>query len=283
MRITPAVPARLGFVCVVFGATLLVSGPAIGAARRSDEIVPPTLSSPAQPGGDVQLSDGRLRETVAQLDAGKKPPSGVSVRKGRVDVEILMQLPSGQARALVEAAGGQVLGSVPGELVQALEGQPAKRIAIDGEVVAFDGSQTSFAKLARRGRERVPVFLYVFDLLWLDGRDVRPLPLRDRKRLLREALSWKDPIRFTTHRNRDGEKFFTEACRKGWEGLIAKRDDSPYASRARAYMSGSAVAFDRGHIGVIQVLGSKGGRVPSGRAWMLAADDRPAAAGTKPA
>jgi len=120
------------------------------------------------------------------------------------------------------------------EIAKALEGQPAKRFAIDGEVVAFDGSQTSFAKLARRGRDRVPVYLYVFDLLWLDGRDVRPLPLRDRKRLLRDALRWEDPIRFTTHRNRDGEKLFREACRKGWEGLIAKRAESPYASRARS-------------------------------------------------
>ena len=36
----------------------------------------PTLSTPAQPGGNIQLSDGRLRETVAQLDAGKKAPWG---------------------------------------------------------------------------------------------------------------------------------------------------------------------------------------------------------------
>jgi DNA ligase D-like protein (predicted ligase) len=120
------------------------------------------------------------------------------------------------------------------EIAEALAQQPAPRFAVDGEVVAFDGAQTSFERLARRGRERVAVYLYVFDLLWLDGRDVRPLPLRERKRLLRDALRWKDPIRFTPHRNRDGEAFFREACPKGWEGLIAKRADSPYASRARS-------------------------------------------------
>ena len=120
------------------------------------------------------------------------------------------------------------------EIAEALEQQPAPRFAVDGEVVAFDGAQTSFERLARRGRERVAVYLYVFDLLWLDGRDVRPLPLRERKRLLRNALRWRDPIRFTPHRNRDGEAFFREACPKGWEGLIAKRADSPYASRARS-------------------------------------------------
>jgi bifunctional non-homologous end joining protein LigD len=114
------------------------------------------------------------------------------------------------------------------EVAEAIAGQPRTRFAVDGEVVAFDGPQTSFAKLTRRGREYVPVFFYVFDLLWLDGEDVRRLPLRTRKRLLRDALDWQDPLRFTQHRNEDGEAFYAEACAKGWEGLIAKRVDSPY-------------------------------------------------------
>src|SRR4051812_37450633 len=104
------------------------------------------------------------------------------------------------------------------EVAEALGAQAAQRLAVDGEVVAFDGDQTSFAKLTRRGREYVPVFFYVFDLLWLDGCDVRALSLRTRKRLLRDALSWEDPLRFTQHRNADGEAFYAEACRKGWEG-----------------------------------------------------------------
>ena len=68
--------------------------------------------------------------------------------------------------------------------------QPSIRFAVDGEVVAFDGAQTSFARLAERGRRPVPVFLYVFDLLWLDGYDVRDLALRTRKRLLQPALTF---------------------------------------------------------------------------------------------
>jgi DNA ligase D-like protein (predicted ligase) len=114
------------------------------------------------------------------------------------------------------------------EVADALAAQAGERFAVDGEVVAFDGEQTSFARLARRGREPVPVFFYVFDLLWLDGEDLRRLALRARKRLLREALSWEDPLRFTVHRNEHGEAFYAEACRQGWEGLIAKRADSPY-------------------------------------------------------
>ncbi len=123
------------------------------------------------------------------------------------------------------------------ELVEAFSKERCDRFVVDGEVVAFDGAETSFARLAQRGQHYVPVFMYVFDILWLEGHDVRKLPLRMRKRLLRDALEFHGPVRWTAHRNRDGEKFFVEACRKGWEGLIAKRADSPYvATRSRDWL-----------------------------------------------
>ena len=123
------------------------------------------------------------------------------------------------------------------ELVDALSRERCDQFAVDGEVVAFDGSQTSFARLAQRGQHYVPVFLYVFDVVWLEGHDVRRLPLRTRKRLLRTALEFHGPVRWTPHRNRDGEALFKEACRKGWEGLIAKRADSPYVTtRSRDWL-----------------------------------------------
>jgi bifunctional non-homologous end joining protein LigD len=124
------------------------------------------------------------------------------------------------------------------EIASALEAQPQQRFAVDGEVVAFDGAQTSFAKLAQRGRTHVPVFFYIFDVVWLDGQDVRELPLRTRKRILRSELRFEaKALRFSNHRNRDGEAFFREACRKGWEGLVAKRADSRYtAKRSRDWL-----------------------------------------------
>ena len=116
------------------------------------------------------------------------------------------------------------------EVVEALEAQECRRFAIDGEVVAFDHGQTSFSRLARRGRERVAVFLYAFDITWLDGEDVRDRPLTERKRLLRDALSFGGALRLSAHRRENGEEYFAEACRKGWEGVIAKRADSRYTS-----------------------------------------------------
>jgi bifunctional non-homologous end joining protein LigD len=123
------------------------------------------------------------------------------------------------------------------EIAAALEADPAANLVIDGEVVAFDGPQTSFSRLQQRGERPTPVFFYVFDILRDAGEDVTQAPLRERKARLRKALAFDDPIRFTTHRNGDGEAFYEEACRKGWEGLIAKRADAPYThGRSRDWL-----------------------------------------------
>lgn len=134
---------------------------------------------------------------------------------------------------------GRLLIAYP-ELVEALAAEAAEELVVDGEIVAFEGVQTSFARLQGRmqiqdpeqaRRTGIPVFLYLFDLLYFDGHDLRELPLRKRKSLLRRALVFADPIRYTSHRNERGEEYYREACAKGWEGLIAKRADSPYAGR----------------------------------------------------
>ena len=117
------------------------------------------------------------------------------------------------------------------EIAAALDAEPCERFVVDGEIVAFEGARTSFARLAQRGQHPVAVFYYVFDILWLDGYDVRALPLRSRKRLLRSALTFKDGVRLTPHRNEHGTALFEEACGKGWEGLMAKRADSPYTEK----------------------------------------------------
>lgn len=123
------------------------------------------------------------------------------------------------------------------ELVEALAAQRADDFIVDGEVVSFEGSKTSFARLQQRIhvrqpsqdlRVQVPVYFYLFDLLYVDGEDVRTSPLLERKQLLRTLLSFHDPLRFTVHRDTDGEAYFNEACRDGWEGLVAKRADAPY-------------------------------------------------------
>jgi DNA ligase D-like protein (predicted ligase) len=145
-------------------------------------------------------------------------------------VRCLAHREGGGAVQLLSRTHRSMNGDYP-ELVRALEAEPCQDFVVDGEVVAFNRRGiTSFQRLQRRGRERVPVFLYLFDLLRLDGRDMRELPLRKRKAELRRALRFEGPVRYTPHRNERGEEMFEEACRKGLEGVIAKRADSPYRS-----------------------------------------------------
>ena len=132
------------------------------------------------------------------------------------------------------------------ELTGALAAQQAGGFIIDGEIVAFDGSQTRFARLQQRLGVRqpgpdllaqVPVWFYIFDVLWADGRDVRPLPLRERKQILRDLLTFTGTLCFTEHKDTDGEAYFRHACASGWEGVIAKRADAPYhAGRSRDWL-----------------------------------------------
>jgi bifunctional non-homologous end joining protein LigD len=124
------------------------------------------------------------------------------------------------------------------ELVEALEREPSGDFIGDGEIVAFENGVTSFSRLQRRMRERVPIYLYLFDLPRHEGEDLRGLPLRQRKARLRRALDFNGPVRYTPHRNGEhGEEVYREACRKGLEGVIAKRADSPYLSgRSRDWL-----------------------------------------------
>jgi bifunctional non-homologous end joining protein LigD len=148
-------------------------------------------------------------------------------------VRCLAHREGGRRPRLLSRTDRDMTGQFP-ELADALAAEPSGDFVVDGEIVAFRDGITSFQRLQRRGLERVAVFLYVFDLLRHEGRDVRDLPLRERKALLRTAFRFEGPVRLSQHRNEHGEKLFREACRRGLEGLIAKRADSPYRSGARS-------------------------------------------------
>jgi bifunctional non-homologous end joining protein LigD len=133
------------------------------------------------------------------------------------------------------------------EIAEALAAQHlGDDFVVDGEIVAFDKDETKFGLLQHRlGVIRpaadllaeVPAYYYLFDVLWAGGRDVRPVPLLERKKILRGLLSFDDPLRFTEHRDTEGEAYYREACARGWEGLIAKRADTPYrAGRTKDWL-----------------------------------------------
>jgi bifunctional non-homologous end joining protein LigD len=127
-----------------------------------------------------------------------------------------------------------------GELVEAVRAASA---IIDGEVVALDerglpsfgllqrrmhlGDPGSIAALARAQ----PVTFYVFDLLYLDGWDLRKVAIEERKRLLTTVLSPQGQIRLSDHFRDQGRELFELARQSGLEGIVAKRLGSPYESR----------------------------------------------------
>jgi DNA ligase D-like protein (predicted ligase) len=130
------------------------------------------------------------------------------------------------------------------EIVDALSGQDPSTFIVDGEAVAFRGRESSFSLLQTRGRAPaagarggVRLFFYVFDVLHVEGWDVTQVGLIHRKTLLKTMLDYRGALRFTTHRTGAGERYAREACEKGWEGIIAKRADSPYEQgRSRAWL-----------------------------------------------
>jgi DNA ligase D-like protein (predicted ligase) len=142
-------------------------------------------------------------------------------------------------------SGRDVTHSFP-EVVDILEEQDTPDFVVDGEVVAFDGVQTSFAALqprihlssAEKARATgIRVYYYLFDVLGIDAHDTRPLALLERKSLLKDLFDYTDPLRFTTHRTHADESTFADACASGWEGLIAKRADARYPSgRSRDWL-----------------------------------------------
>jgi len=124
------------------------------------------------------------------------------------------------------------------EIQDAVKNQNGSFI-IDGEIVAFKKNVKSFERLQERMKikdrneakySNVKVYFYIFDLMFTEGYDLRKLTLTDRKRILKQKIKFNDPLRFTIHRNKNGEKYLKEACRKKWEGLIAKDMNGTYVS-----------------------------------------------------
>jgi bifunctional non-homologous end joining protein LigD len=132
------------------------------------------------------------------------------------------------------------------EIAEVVAALPFPRFIIDGEVVVIDDrGLPSFALLQKRGRlsrradviraaVELPASLYVFDLPYFDGLDLRALPLVERKAALRELLPTVGALRYSEHIETQGEAMFQEAERMGLEGVVGKRAASPYITKRSA-------------------------------------------------
>jgi bifunctional non-homologous end joining protein LigD len=125
-----------------------------------------------------------------------------------------------------------------GQVTEALGAIRAKDAILDGEVCVLDErGRADFQRLQSLVEDGKPARLsyLVFDLLWLDGEDLRKLPLLQRKAKLEKLVPARDAVvqyvdHLVTRADGDGVKFFVNACESGLEGTIAKRAEAPYES-----------------------------------------------------
>ncbi|MDO8434758.1 MAG: DNA ligase D [Candidatus Binatus sp.] len=154
----------------------------------------------------------------------------------------------GSAVQLYARSGAEVTARYP-EVALAFNALPYDRFVMDGEIVALDESgRPSFQLLQRRMHVQdtrqiarlsfaLPACDFVFDLLAFDRFDLRPLPLEDRKKLLRELVRGEGPVRFCDYVLTRGVDFYQAVAEQSLEGIIAKRRDSPYrATRSEAWL-----------------------------------------------
>jgi bifunctional non-homologous end joining protein LigD len=119
----------------------------------------------------------------------------------------------------------------------------AQGAILDGEIVALDDEgRPSFSLMQQRTgfqpgkrslprREGVPVIYYAFDLLYLDGFDLRRVPLEQRKQLLQERIDNSAVIHFSDHYAEKGLALFEAAKQRGLEGIVAKKRSSGYQEK----------------------------------------------------
>jgi bifunctional non-homologous end joining protein LigD len=122
-------------------------------------------------------------------------------------------------------------------IVSAMRALKTTLAMIDGEAVwcGPDGA-ADFDKLHSRAHDD-EVFMYAFDLLELDGEDLRARPLEERKAALAKLIGSADGLQFSEHLEGDGKKIFKHICKMGLEGIVSKRRDFPYISgRSKAWI-----------------------------------------------
>jgi bifunctional non-homologous end joining protein LigD len=218
---------------------------------------------------ELRAGPARLADLGARLDrlrapAGDVTPGGDALMLAGSgdgafsDAEWLFELKYDGVRVLawrdddaVELYGrkGQPFTVRYPEVVRALRALPLRRFLVDGEIVALDeGGRPSFQRLQERmhlthpleierARATVPVTGVFFDALALDGRDLRGLPLGERKACLALVVPPRGVVRYSDHVLERGEAFYDACAARGLEGIVAKRIASRYApGRSRDWL-----------------------------------------------
>ncbi|TSJ63110.1 DNA ligase D [Starkeya sp. 3C] len=189
-------------------------------------------SIPAAPMPD--FVEPELATLVAATPGGKGWLHEIKFDGYRLEARIDASASPGKRVRLLTRSGLDWTGRFGSALVAALGKLPVETALIDGElVVETEAGASNFSLLQQdlaEGRRDRFVF-YVFDLLFLDGRDLRDSPLRVRKEALAKVMeSAPPPLRLSEPFEVDGPTMLRHACRLSLEGLVSKRMASPYRS-----------------------------------------------------
>lgn len=135
------------------------------------------------------------------------------------------------------------------DLLDTLKKQSADNFIIDGEIITLNKHGVSdFELLQSRMNLRVnlhklseqkdiTIIYRIFDLMYIDGYDIRKLPLYARKEILKNLLKYNKILVYTEHKLEHGLSYFKEACKLHWEGIIAKRINGEYVGvRSRDWL-----------------------------------------------
>jgi bifunctional non-homologous end joining protein LigD len=163
--------------------------------------------------------------------AAERPPSGPDwLHEIKHDGFRIMARRDGTGVRLYTRNGYNFADRFP-RIVEAVSNLPVRSCFIDGEAVVIDERGLSVFDLLRyRGHDNVAV-LCAFDLIEVDGKDLRSTPIEQRKQALADVLHREgDGIVFNVHYDCDGATVFNHACALGCEGIVSKRLGSPYRS-----------------------------------------------------
>ena len=216
--------------------TAMVLGDPYEIVRRGGKLeFRPVIFRPLRP-MLAQTADS-VRDAIAEL--------GRCALEYKLDgVRVQLHMKGGEVR-LFSRRLSEVTGSVPDVVEAAKAGIRAEEAIVEGEIIAErDGKPLPFQMLIRRFRrthfdprllEEIPLKLYIFDILFLDGESYLERPYTDRRAKLEEIVS--EPLELVrskvTSDPEEGERFMEEALKGGHEGIMAKRLDSPYVPGVR--------------------------------------------------
>jgi bifunctional non-homologous end joining protein LigD len=185
-----------------------------------------------EPGGVKAAMPAMIEPQLATLTDRAPEDQGWLAEIKFDGYRVLCRIEHGQA-ALYTRAGKDWTAKWE-EIAHAAAQLPVEQAWLDGEVVALDEQgNVSFQLLQNMAQRRGRLAYYAFDLPYLNGHDLRGMPLLQRKQLLRTLLEQADPagpVRYSEHLEGKVDEAFSHACMHGLEGIMVKRVDAPYAA-----------------------------------------------------